>query len=94
MIRRTRGIATLALALPLGVMLLSSPAFAQHHHHGGGGGWVAPFVGGAILGGALGAYGAYNYPYYSPPAYYPPPAYYAPPAPRWCYDYYGRAYQC
>lgn len=84
----------LAALLPQGA---ATPAFAQyhHHHHGGGGNWVAPFVGGALLGGALGAYGAYNaYPYYTQPyPYYAPPAYY-PPTPRWCYDFYGRAYQC
>jgi hypothetical protein len=42
----------------------------HHHHRGGGGGWVAPLVGGLILGGAI--YGL------SQPGYAAPPAYYAP----------------
>jgi len=42
-----------------------------HQHRGGGGGWVAPLVGGLILGGAI--YGL------SQPSYAAPPTYYAPP---------------
>jgi hypothetical protein len=75
------------------VLAGTSPSLAQHYHHGGGhrgghgggDGWVAPFVGGAILGGALGAYGAYGYapaPYYAPSPYQP---YY-----HWDCDPYGQ----
>ena len=35
-----------------------------HHHRGGGGGWVAPLVGGLLLGGAI--YGL-SQPSYAPP---------------------------
>lgn len=81
-------------------MIASTPAHAWDggrgggHWHGGGGGWIAPFVGGAILGGALGVAPYYANPYpYSPYPYgYSSPYY--PPQPRWCQDYYGRWYQC
>ena len=46
----------------------------HHHHHrggGGGGGWIAPLLGGLVLGGAI--YGL------SQPSYAAPPTYYAPP---------------
>jgi hypothetical protein len=86
-------------AIPLLIAAtFATPAQAQHHHHHGGGGWVAPFIGGAIVGGALGYaaphyYGGYGYGGYSayPNYYYPPapPAYYS-----WCYDFYGRPYRC
>jgi hypothetical protein len=78
-------------ALAIGTVLLaSSAANAQHYqrgygygggyHYGGGGGWVAPFVGGAIIGGVLGGALAA-----------PPPVVYAPaPAPVYvqptCWD--------
>ena len=59
-----------------------------HHHHRGGGGWVAPLLGGLVLGGAI--YGL------SQPSYAAPPTYYAP-APQFrtecqmvpVYDRYG-----
>ena len=61
-------------------------------------------LGSFALGSALGAGGAYGYPYYAPaygyypaPAYYPPAQpYYAPAyAPRSCWDpYYRRYYAC
>lgn len=51
--------------------LLSAPAFAQHHGHGGyyrsGGNWVAPLIGGVIIGGVL-AQPRYVYP--APPVIY------------------------
>jgi hypothetical protein len=43
-----------------------------YHHGGGGGGWVAPLVGGMILGGAI--YGL-SQPSYAAPYYPAPPAY-------------------
>jgi len=43
-----------------------------HHHRGGGGGWVAPLVGGLILGGAI--YGL-SQPSYAAPYYPAPPQY-------------------
>lgn len=62
----------------------------RHYHHGGGGGnWVAPLIGGMVLGGAL--YGLSQ-----PRAYAAPPVYVDQPAYRrecWLepqYDYYGR----
>jgi len=42
------------------------------HHHNGGGGWVAPLVGGLILGGAI--YGL-SQPSYAAPYYPAPPQY-------------------
>jgi len=59
-----------------------------HHYRGGGGGWVAPLIGGLVLGGAI--YGL------SQPSYAAPPTYYAP-APQFrtecqmvpVYDRYG-----
>ena len=73
-------------------------AEAQHRHQGGGyggggrsgGGWVAPLVGGMVLGGVL--YGL------SQPSYAAPPPVYVEQQPRYrreCwvqpeYDYYGR----
>jgi hypothetical protein len=82
-------------------LAISMPAFADGHHGGGGGfhgggghhgggggGWVAPFVGGAIVGGVLG--GALAYPYYAAPSpYYAPTPY--QPYYRWeCCDAYGQ----
>ena len=76
----------LAVAIAIVGVLASStvPADAQqhnrhhgggghHHHRGGGGGWVAPLVGGLILGGAI--YGLSQPSYAAPPAYYAPPQY-------------------
>ena len=55
----------------LAVSLLSAPAFAQHHGGGGyyrsGGGWVAPLIGGVIIGGVL-SQPRYAYP--APPVIY------------------------
>ena len=60
-----------------------------HHHRGGGGGWVAPLVGGLLLGGAI--YGL------SQPGYAAPPQTYYPYSPtrtvcglEHVYDTYGR----
>jgi hypothetical protein len=47
-----------------------------HHHHHRHHNNVAPFVGGAIVGGVLGAIVAQ-------PRYYAPPSYYAPPPHCW-----------
>ena len=44
------------------LLLLPPPAFAGGRHGHGGGGWVAPFVGGAIVGGLLDGAAA---PYYA-----------------------------
>lgn len=44
----------LAVVIVTVASFIGAPASAQHHHHGGyyraGGGWVAPLVGGVILG--------------------------------------------
>lgn len=72
---------TIAVALIL--LAASTAALADHGWHGGrgyygGGSWVAPFVTGAVIGGAL-TYAAT--PRYYPPVYVtPPPVYVAPPA--------------
>jgi hypothetical protein len=67
----------------------------------GGGGWVAPFVGGAIVGGLLAApsYRYYDAPYYDPYYHRPPPRTYTrrvvPSTSahvQWCYDRY-RSYR-
>ena len=45
--------------LAIVLLLVTSNAFAQFHHghrfhrHGGGGGWVAPLIGGAIIGAVI-----------------------------------------
>jgi hypothetical protein len=68
-------------ALIAGIALLSMVTVVeaqqrhQHHHHhrgGGGGGWVAPLVGGMVLGGVL--YGLSQTPSYATPhPYYQQP---------------------
>ena len=56
------------------VMLLSTSAFAQYHHGhgprhygGGGGGWVAPLIGGAIIGAVISDAARVNQPVPQPP---------------------------
>ena len=67
----------IALAVIL-TLTLAGTASAQHrggaggYHHGGGGNWVAPLVGGMILGGAI--YGL-SQPSYAAPYYPAPPQY-------------------
>jgi hypothetical protein len=67
----------IALAVILTLTLVGT-ASAQHrgggggYHHGGGGNWVAPLVGGMILGGAI--YGL-SQPSYAAPYYPAPPQY-------------------
>lgn len=71
----------LALAV---VLAASSAAQAQHrHYHGGGGygrsgGWVAPLVGGLIVGGMVGSV-------LSQPSYAAPPVYVEPQPYYQCY---------
>ena len=62
-------------ALIAGIALLSMVTVAEaqqrhYHHHrgGGGGGWVAPLVGGMVLGGVL--YGLSQTPSYAAPQPY------------------------
>jgi len=69
----------IALAVIL-TLTLAGTASAQHrgghggggHYHNGGGNWVAPLVGGLILGGAI--YGL-SQPSYAAPYYPAPPQY-------------------
>ena len=63
------------LLLAAGSIVYADAASAQYrrydhyHHNGGGGNWVAPLIGGMVVGGVLGAIA-------SEPRYYPaPPAY-------------------
>jgi hypothetical protein len=77
----------LAIATGLMILTLSSSVLAQGynrghgHYHNGGGNWVAPLVGGVIIGGIIGSMA-------SPPP--PPVVYVAPPAPQYvpptCWD--------
>jgi hypothetical protein len=67
----------IALALIL-TTALAGTAEADYYrgrgyHHGGGGNWVAPLVGGMILGGAI--YGLSQPSYAAPPVYVAPPQY-------------------
>jgi len=64
----------LAIATAVIGILASSAANADYYrgrgYHGGGGGWVAPLVGGLIVGGIVGGALAQPQPYYAaPPAY-------------------------
>ena len=86
-----------AIAIVGTLAVSTAPADAQyhnrhhgggHHHRGGGGGWVAPLVGGLILGGAI--YGLSQPGYAAPPAYYAPqPQYRTECQPVPVYDRYG-----
>jgi len=66
------------------VLLSATPAHAQYYnrngYYRGGGGWVAPFVGGAIVGGVLGGVLVSPRPMYVAP---PRPMYVAPPQPMY-----------
>jgi hypothetical protein len=101
-----RKIVKVAMVSAMALALVSGPVMAQHNHrhHGYRGGWVAPLIGGAIIGGVIANQ------YRSAPGYYPPvqcgnagcydyrnmtPVYPAPQAACWeeqrpVYDRYGR----
>ena len=70
-------------ALIAGIALLSMVTVAEaqqrhyHHHRGGHGGWVAPLVGGMVLGGVL--YGLSQ----PSPVYAVPQPYYQQPVTCW-----------
>lgn len=81
----------LVLGLAAVAMIAAAPAHAQYYnrnggyhgggyhgdgYHGGGGGWVAPLLGGVIIGGIIG--GAMAAP--------PPVMYFAPPRPQECWQ--------
>jgi len=63
------------------MMLLSTSAFAQYHHghgpryHGGGGNWVAPLIGGAIIGAVISDAARANQPAPQPPIIIQQPIY-------------------
>ena len=87
----------------LAVSLLAATATAANAdyyrgrgYHGGGGGWVAPLVGGMILGGAI--YGLSQPSYAAPPVYVAPPQYrtecqFVPVYDRWG-NYRGDRREC
>ncbi|MGE5270264.1 MAG: hypothetical protein ACM3JG_11395 [Thiohalocapsa sp.] len=93
--RGIRGAAVAAALIGAATVTAPNPAHAIS-----GGEAAAIGLGSFALGSALGAGGAYGYPYapygYYPPAYYAPPApAYYPPTPRTCWDpYYRRYYAC
>lgn len=66
----------------LALFVVSTTAHADgYYRQGYGGNWVAPFVGGAVVGSMLG-YAARTYPYaYTPPYAYTAPGYTYVPAP-------------
>lgn len=79
--------------LGLAFVLAASTAQAQHYRggHGGGGNWVAPLVGGMVVGGIL--YGLTQPRYVAPPVYGVPPENFYNHRECWvepAYDYYGR----
>lgn len=87
------------IVIALAVVLAASSAQAQHRHNGGGyngghqhrggGGWVAPLVGGMVLGGVL--YGLSQPSYAAPqPQYYQQPQYQRTCGYEAVYDVYGR----
>ena len=63
------------------MMLLSTSAFAQYHYghgpryHGGGGNWVAPLIGGAIIGAVISDAARANQPVPQPPIIIQQPIY-------------------
>jgi hypothetical protein len=93
--------------LAMSSIFASSDAQAQQHHRGhhyqhnqhNSSRWVAPLVGGAIIGGVVGSLYNRNY-YYEQPRVYvqPEPQYYVQPTTCYDvlvtdYDRYGRPYQ-
>lgn len=97
--------------LAMSSIFASSDAQAQQHHRGHSGHhyqhnqhnssrWVAPLVGGVIIGGVVGSLYNRNYYYYEQPRVYvqPEPQYYVQPTTCYDvlvteYDRYGRPYQ-
>ena len=78
--------------------ITSAQADYRHHGHGGGyrGGWVAPLIGGMVLGGAI--YGLSQPSYAAPPVYVAPPQYrtecqFVPVYDRWG-NYRGDRREC
>jgi hypothetical protein len=88
-----RKLAVLAILFSLTTTAADADYYRNRGYHGGGGGnWVAPLVGGLIVGGMVGALA-------SEPRYYPaPPAYHtecriAPVFDRWN-NYVGERREC
>lgn len=50
------------LVIALLAISASMPSMAQHHYHRAGGGWVAPLVGGVVLGAIMARPPAYSQP--------------------------------
>ena len=86
-------ITAIATAALLGATVSADAQYHQRrnggggYHGGGGGSWVAPLVGGLLLGGAI--YGLSQPSYAAPPVYVSPPPYRTECVDEPVYDRYG-----
>lgn len=82
------------ILLTLSFLALATPASADYYRHRhGGGNWVAPLVGGLIVGGIVGGAIASEPRYYAPPPAYRTECRIVPVYDRWGY-YVGDRREC